>query len=222
MKGSIVIKSNPYGITLIVNKEQEFESLVREICAKFAESRAFWGSAKFNLTVEGAEFSDQELAVIVEAIEINSDISINLVEGTNGIKERQMLESEDKFYFEKAMEHAKIIKGNISKNEEFTCDSSLLILGDIKSGASVKAAGSIIVLGTVAGNICAGSKGNKNAFIIAGDFKTAEICIASVYGPVQVHKKWALRRTKQEMIAATLWRGEICCEPLGSGKIKQQ
>ncbi len=220
MKNSIVIKSNPYGITLFVNQEQEFEDLIREICTKFAESRSFWGQARFNLNVEGAEFTEKELAIIVEAIELNSDITIKLVEGKSGAKERQMLESVDRFYFEKATTHARIIKGDVPKKEDLESDTSLLVLGDVKPGASVTSKGSIIVLGTIYGEVHAGCDGDKGAFIIAGDIKAEQISIASTTGPVEVHKKWALRRTKQDILAATLWHGELICEPFSSGMVK--
>ena len=41
-KDSVVIKSSPYGLTLVLDREISFEQLVREICKKFATSRSFF------------------------------------------------------------------------------------------------------------------------------------------------------------------------------------
>ncbi len=220
MKSSVVIKSNPYGISLIFDTETDFEDLVRELCTKFAESRAFWGKASLCLSLQGRSFSDQEVSILVEAIEINSDITITLVEENNATKERQMLEHIDSFYFEKAFGHAKIIKGNVPKGQEVKSECSVLILGDIKAGATVTSDGCVIVLGSLEGRVHAGAAGNRKAFIVASELLADTVTIAGNEGTFAVRKKWQLRSTKPELMAVVLWHGELCCEPLKSGMVK--
>lgn len=59
-------------------------------------------------------------------------------------------------------------------------EGSLVIIGDVNSGAEVIAADNIIVLGALRGLAHAGAKGNKQAIIAAGLVDTVQIRIANV------------------------------------------
>ena len=119
-KDSVVIKSSPYGLTLVLDREISFEQLVREICKKFATSRSFFGTATLVLSIEGRPVSAEEAAVIVEAIQLNSDITISLIEEDNELKNIEMKEKIDRFYYENIYENAKIIMGSVTKKDVVT------------------------------------------------------------------------------------------------------
>lgn len=59
-------------------------------------------------------------------------------------------------------------------------EGSLVIIGDVNSGAEVMASDNIIVLGALRGLAHAGAKGNKQAIIAAGLVDTVQIRIANV------------------------------------------
>ena len=59
-------------------------------------------------------------------------------------------------------------------------EGSLVILGDVNSGAEVMASDNIVVLGALRGLAHAGAKGNKQAIISAGSLDTVQIRIANV------------------------------------------
>ena len=63
------------------------------------------------------------------------------------------------------------------KNEE---EGSVVILGDVNSGAEVVAADNIVVLGALRGLAHAGAKGNVNAIVAAGKLDTVQIRIANI------------------------------------------
>ena len=90
MKDPVIIKSSAYGLTLILDQDISFEQLVHAICKKFATSRGFFGTATLVLSLEGRSVSAQEAAVIAEAIELNSDITISLIEDNHQLKNLQM------------------------------------------------------------------------------------------------------------------------------------
>ena len=140
-KDSVVIKSSPYGLTLVLDREISFEQLVREICKKFATSRSFFGTATLVLSIEGRPVSAEEAAVIVEAIQLNSDITISLIEEDNELKNIEMKEKIDRFYYENIYENAKIIMGSVTKKDVVTSD------------AIVQAAGNVIVMGSLEGRL---------------------------------------------------------------------
>ena len=59
-------------------------------------------------------------------------------------------------------------------------DGSIVILGDVNSGAEVIASDNIVVLGNLRGLAHAGAKGNKQAIISAGLIDTVQIRIANI------------------------------------------
>ena len=58
-------------------------------------------------------------------------------------------------------------KGTLRSGQVFESDGSVVVLGDVNPGGKVVAKGSVIVLGSLKGNIFAGVDGNENAFVVA-------------------------------------------------------
>ena len=198
-KDSVVIKSSPYGLTLVLDREISFEQLVREICKKFATSRSFFGTATLVLSIEGRPVSAEEAAVIVEAIQLNSDITISLIEEDNELKNIEMKEKIDRFYYENIYENAKIIMGSVTKKDVVTSDGSIVILGDVKSKAIVQAAGNVIVMGSLEGSVYAGYPEDDKCYIAANQINAAHMQIGKVAGDVKVASKWSFRSRKSHM-----------------------
>ena len=221
-KDSVVIKSSPYGLTLVLDREISFEQLVREICKKFATSRSFFGTATLVLSIEGRPVSAEEAAVIVEAIQLNSDITISLIEEDNELKNIEMKEKIDRFYYENIYENAKIIMGSVTKKDVVTSDGSIVILGDVKSKAIVQAAGNVIVMGSLEGSVYAGYPEDDKCYIAANQINAAHMQIGKVAGDVKVASKWSFRSRKRESepYAVVVWEQELLAEPLRSGLLK--
>ena len=222
MIDACTIKSNPHGLTLILDKEPDFETLIREVCGKFAESKHFFGKMDLILRVEGRELTGQELTVLVEAIELNSMIHIILIDEQDELKDARMAQRKDRFYFDEFYQNAKIIPGTVKKDEEVTSEGSILILGGVKRGGTVSAEGNVIVVGEVRGSVHAGCKGETKAYIVANAFDTPDIQIAGKGGEVSAGKKKLFgRKDPAEPYAVVLWEGTLLKEPLSGGIVKQ-
>ena len=224
MKNPVVIKSNTHGLTLLLDPEIPFEDLVREICRKFAASRDFFGEVELVLSVEGREVTAEETAVIIEAIELNSGITVSLIQEKQTLKDLQMQGKIDKFYFEKLDENAKIIKGSIKNRQRIQSDSGLVILGDVKANAVVEARGNVIVMGLIEGMVHAGYPDGNHCYIVAGGITSDSLAIGTVRGEPTVQKKWfsRMQKSKSEPVAVVVWEGVLLSEPLSSGLIKQR
>ena len=59
-------------------------------------------------------------------------------------------------------------------------EGSIVIIGDVNSGAEIIASDHIIVLGSLRGLAHAGAKGNKQAIIAAGVFDSVQVRIANI------------------------------------------
>ena len=82
---------------------------------------------------------------------------------------------------------------------------------DVKAGAKVVSKGNVIILGSLKGNVYAGSSGNTNAFVVALDMDPVQIRIADTIArsPDKPRKK----KEKETKIA--FWEdGNIYIEPL--------
>ena len=219
----VVLKSNKYGLSLQLDATIPFEELVREICKKFAQSADFFGECQMILETMGRELSTEEGLVIIQAIELNSKIKVILLNENNELKDTRMLDQVDRFYTDEIFENAKIIRGSIYKDDIVTSDSSVIVLGDVKSKATIQAKGNIIVMGSLLGTAYAGYPDNTGCYIVAGQLNSHNIHIGTVSGAVTVQEKWSLRvhKREEEPVGISVWNRELLAEPLSSGLLKR-
>ena len=219
----VVLKSNKYGLSLQLDATIPFEELVREICKKFAQSADFFGECQMILETMGRELSTEEGLVIIQAIELNSKIKVILLNENNELKDTRMLDQVDRFFTDEIFENAKIIRGSIYKDDIVTSDSSVIVLGDVKSKATIQAKGNIIVMGSLLGTAYAGYPDNTGCYIVAGQLNSHNIHIGTVSGEVTVQEKWSLRvhKREEEPVGISVWNRELLAEPLSSGLLKR-
>ena len=67
----------------------------------------------------------------------------------------------------------------------YAVDGSIVVLGDVNSGAEVIAGDNIVVLGNLRGLAHAGAKGNKEAIIAAASIESAQIRIADIVKEIE-------------------------------------
>ena len=71
------------------------------------------------------------------------------------------------FKREIAVSETKFHRGSLRSGQKLETEGSLVILGDVNSGAEVIASDNIVVLGALRGLAHAGAKGNEQAIIAA-------------------------------------------------------
>ena len=84
--------------------------------------------------------------------------------------------------FEKeiAISETKFHRGSLRSGQKMEVEGSLVIIGDVNSGAEIMASDNIVVLGALRGLAHAGAKGNKQAIIAAGLLDTVQIRISNL------------------------------------------
>ena len=60
MAQKVIIKSNKYGINLILDPEVPFSDLLKAVIEKFEESEKFFKNSKLGISFEGRKLSDAE------------------------------------------------------------------------------------------------------------------------------------------------------------------
>ena len=76
MSQAVVIKSNKYGINLILDNDMAFQELLTAIKEKFQESEKFFKNAKMAISFEGRTLTQEEEYQIIETITENTSISV--------------------------------------------------------------------------------------------------------------------------------------------------
>ena len=167
MKNSCIIKSNPLGITLFLNAEISFEILVKDVCKKFLQSRDFFGKTDLVVRFTGRILSMEEEAVLVEAIELNSDIHIRFIQDKDSLDEKRLQKDIAQYEKKKRLNESQYYFKSVSPHEKLNAKKGLIITGDVKEDACVSADGNVLVMGTIFGTVKAGQKGDLSCVIYA-------------------------------------------------------
>lgn len=177
MLNNIRIKQTTEEIILNVNVQAENTKVVQELQEKLPRLKEFYQSFELPIRVTGKLFTESERNILKKMIisEINVDVKFDEPSdllGLHAIKktfEAQTEVSETKYIFNS------IRSGN---REEYP--GSLVICGDVNSGAEVIAGGNISILGTLRGVAHSGANGNVKAIITANTIEPTQIRIANL------------------------------------------
>lgn len=98
---------------------------------------------------------------------------------------------------------ARMHQRTIRAGETVFSEHSIVIFGNVEPGGSVKAGGSVLVLGALMGTVCAGSTGDTSAIVVAFDYYPETVQIAdrveNYSGKNNIIKKHLFaRKRKQE------------------------
>lgn len=171
---SINLKKDEIVIKLSENAEQG--EILEALKKKIPELKKLYKDEKTPIKVTGKVLKNKEIDEIQEVIKNKIDVEINFDTpkslGLSSIKkafEREIAISETKFH-----------RGSLRSGQKLEVEGSLVVLGDVNSGAEVMASDNIVVLGALRGLAHAGAKGNKQAIIAAGLFDAVQIRIANI------------------------------------------
>ena len=171
---SINLKKNEIIIKLNDNATQM--EIIESLKKKLPELKKLYKDEKTPITVTGKVLKNREIDDIQELIKSKIDVEIDFDMpkslGLSSIKktfEKEIAISETKFH-----------RGSLRSGQKLASEGSLVIIGDVNSGAEVMASDNIVVLGALRGLAHAGAKGNKQAIIAAGLIDTVQIRIANI------------------------------------------
>ena len=220
MQDLCIIKYNSKGLQLILDPDCDFMSLIEDICYKFLNNKDIFGDIQTILQIRGRNLTDDETRAVVESIELNSHVRIMLLDEGESFEEvkESVNDKIHKFYCEKAFHNAKIIKGDVDEDMHF--DRDVVILGDIKRGCTLSADRSVVVLGSVYGEIDAGLSKDESCYIIASDFETDAISLCKWQNTDLFAKKGGFFQKKDKkgiLKCVCIFQGDMVMEPLENG-----
>ena len=171
---SINLRKDEIVIKLDENAEQK--QIIFALKKKLPELKKLYKDEKTPIRVIGKILKNKEIDQIQELIKEKIDVEIEFDMpkslGLSSIKRA--------FDKEIAMSETKFHRGSLRSGQKMETEGSLVILGDVNSGAEVMASDNIVVLGALRGLAHAGAKGNKQAIIAAGLFDSVQVRIANI------------------------------------------
>ena len=175
-RGEIVIK---------INEDALQEEIILELEKKMKDLKKLYQDEKTPIRITGKVLKNKEIEEIEGLIKKQIDVEITFdtpkTLGLSSIKNtfnKEIDNSETKFY-----------KGALRSGQRVEVEGSIVILGDVNSGAEVVSSENIVVLGTLRGLAHAGAKGNKGAIIAAGALDTVQLRISNIVKEINKEDK---------------------------------
>ena len=175
-KNCISINLRKNEIIIKIAEDAEQREIIYDLRKKLSELKKLYKNEKTPIKVTGKVMKNKEIDEIQNLIKGQIDVEIDFdmpkTLGLSGIKkafDREIATSETKFH-----------RGSLRSGQKLETEGSLVIIGDVNSGAEVVASDNIIVLGNLRGLAHAGAKGNKQAIIAAGLLDTVQIRISNI------------------------------------------
>lgn len=171
---SINLRTDEVLIKIEDNATQE--KIIPELIKKLKELKKMYKEEKTPIRVTGKILTNKELQEIKGIIEnqINVEVrfdtptTLGLHSITRSYK-KDVETSETTFH-----------KGALRSGQKIEVEGSIVIMGDVNSGAEVIAADNIVVVGTLRGLAHAGAKGNKEAIIVASKLDVVQLRISNI------------------------------------------
>ena len=176
MKNCINVNQRNNLVQIKISNDAKFEDIIFQMRKKVMQLKKIYKDEKTPIMITGKVLKNKEMDeienIIKEQLEVDVDFDMPKELGLHNIKRtfiQEVSTSETKFH-----------RGSLRSGQKMEEDGSIVILGDVNSGAEVVAADNIVVLGTLRGLAHAGAKGNTKAIIAAGKLDTVQLRIANI------------------------------------------
>ena len=160
---SVIIKSNKYGLTVILDDKMPFQELLLDIADKFQESANFFRNAKMAVTFRGRVLNREEERQVIETIVDHCGIHILCVVDEDAVSQEHYRRILNAALEEQEKVDGLFYRGTLSNGEVLETETSVVILGDVHSGAKVVSKSNIVILGSCRGSL-RGSDGGSQLF----------------------------------------------------------
>ena len=218
MSQPVIIKSNKYGINLILDPDIPFEELLGHITDKFLESERFFRNAHMAISIDGRKLSGEEEYQILDTISHKTSIHVVCIIDNDEIREQYTKQKVDDCLAEQSGNTGKFYKGTLRSGQVLEAETSIIIIGDVNPGAKIISTGNIVILGALKGTAYAGASGNESCFVAALDMNPVQIKIGNIIGRSEDKGILASIRERRKVAAepqiATVSDGHILIEPI--------
>jgi len=170
---SINLRKNEIVIKIAEDAEQK--KIISELTKKLSDLKKLYKEDKTPIKIVGKVLKNKEIDEIQELIKEKIDVDIDF-----DMPKSLGLSSITRTFKQVAISETKFHRGSLRSGQRLETEGSIVIIGDVNSGAEVIASDNIVVLGNLRGLAHAGAKGNKNAIIAAGKLDAVQLRISNI------------------------------------------
>jgi len=163
-------------IVIKIAEDAEQKRIISELSRKISDLKKLYKDEKIPIRIVGKVLKNKEIDEIQELIKEKIDVEIDF----DMPKSLGLSSITRTFKQEIAISETKFHRGSLRSGQRLETEGSIVIIGDVNSGAEVIASDNIVVVGTLRGLAHAGAKGNKNAIIAAGKLDAVQIRISNI------------------------------------------
>jgi septum site-determining protein MinC len=216
VKNSVILKSFPNGISVILDGTISFQELLADIGVKFREADGFFKDASVAISIEGRELTEEQEREILDAITQNSRLKILCLMGKDEEKNLKFLGVQSKLNFQNDENSGQFYRGTLKDGASIETEHSIIILGDVCEGSCVYSNKDIVVLGTLTGDVYAGAGGNSNHFVVALNMLPGILQIGDYVYNSQPQKtmRWGFKKPQTVPKIAYTRDGEVQIESI--------
>lgn len=175
-KSSVSINLRKNEIIIKILEEAEQKDIIYSLKKKLPELKKLYKDEKTPIKVTGKVMKNKEIDEIQKLIKSQIDVEIDF----DMPKSLGLSSIRRAFDQEIAISETKFHRGSLRSGQKLETEGSIVIIGDVNSGAEVIASDNIVVLGNLRGLAHAGAKGNKKAIIATGLLDTVQIRISNI------------------------------------------
>lgn len=177
MRNCINVSQKNNLVVIKINPDAKIEEIIPQIRKKVIQLQKIYKDEKTTpIMVTGKVLKNKEIDEVEEIIKAKLDVDVDF----DMPKELGLHNIKRTFIQEVSVSETKFHRGSLRSGQKIEEDGSIVIIGDVNSGAEVVAADNIVILGTLRGLAHAGAKGNTKAIIAAGKLDTVQLRIANI------------------------------------------
>ncbi len=177
MLSDIRIRQTTDEIILNINVQASNTKIIQELQEKLPKLKEFYKSSNLPIRVTGKLFTETERKIIKKMIIAEIDVDVKFDEASDLLGLHAIKKT---FEVETNISETKYIYNSVRSGTKEEYVGSIVICGDVNSGAEIVAGGNISVLGTLRGVAHAGANGNTKAIIAANVIESTQIRISNL------------------------------------------
>ena len=172
-------------ILIKIDEDSKQEDILNELSSKLIELKKLYQDEKTPIRVTGKILKNVEMEELKETIKKEIDVEVRF-----DTPQTMGLHSITKSYKKDiGISETRFHKGSLRSGQRVEVEGSIVIIGDVNSGAEVIATDNIVVIGTLRGLAHAGAKGNKEAIIAASTLDAVQLRISNIVKEIDKDKE---------------------------------
>ncbi|MCL2235231.1 MAG: hypothetical protein FWB98_02185 [Defluviitaleaceae bacterium] len=174
---SVIFKGGKSGIIVLLDERASFKDITTALREKTRSASGFFSGAQTSLVFKGKQLTEDEIVTLLEIIDEETNLSFTFVEDLTGpaVTEIAPPPLPDPSFEPKPADDTYFHKHSLRNGQAIIQNGSVVVLGDVNSGAEIIATGNVLVFGALRGMVHAGSGGNEKAFICAMTLQPTQV-----------------------------------------------